>query len=114
MKTDIDKTWEVLNSYFLNTDTMKINEDYLNHLLDVEYFSNDSSTYHEIKNTRRKAKSIVWEALTKWVNFHLKYEGYVGYVCTSYQLKSWLNEYGRGYESLAESVETVEAMRSEK
>ena len=111
--TNKSNTYAVLNSYFLNTETMRINEDYLNYLLDVEKFSNDYRIYDAIKNTKRKATSIVWQAFMEFTNTYLEYEGY-STTCSSNQLKSWLNEYGRGYESLAESVKTVEAMRSEE
>jgi hypothetical protein len=57
---------------------------------------------------------VVWEAFTALANECLKREEYPRqYVCTSEQLKSWLAQYGNGYETLTEAVQHVEEERQE-
>ena len=43
-------TFRSLNSYFLNTATMKINEDYLNHLINVHCFNSDRQLFEDMHN----------------------------------------------------------------
>lgn len=111
--TNKEKTFNALNSSFLNTADMKINSGWLNDSI-IMILDNTYSLYQAMQNTRRKASSVVWEAFMILTNECLKNEEYPRqYVCTSEQLKSWLAQYGNGYETLAEAVQHVEEEREE-
>lgn len=115
MKTKKEITFGTLNSYFLNTATMTINEDYLNHLLDIHCFNSDRQLYEDMKNKRIKSTSLAWRGLIGLTNELISSEEYpVKYYATGDQLKKWLNQYGRGYESIAETVQTIETYRKEE
>lgn len=115
MKADINVTFAALNSYFLNTATMKINEEYLNHLLNIQCFNNRRS-YADMKNKRRKSHAIVWQAFIDLANDDIREmeEPRQTHIATNYHLKKWLETYGRGLDSIAETVEAVETYRKEE
>ena len=115
MKADINVTFAALNSYFLNTATMKINEEYLNHLLNIQCF-NIRRNYSDMKNKRRKSHAIVWQAFIDLANDDIKEmeEPRQTHIATNYHLKKWLETYGRGLDSIAETVEAVETYRKEE
>jgi len=114
MKTNKVKTFNALNGRFLNTETNRIDEEYLNHELSL-LINNDRTLYLEAKNNRRiRPHSIAWRALTLAANQTI--DGYWGaeeWYASSQQLKKWLQEYGRGYDSIAETVAEVVALREE-
>ena len=92
--TDINKTYEALNSYFLNTATMKINEDYLNLLLNIHIFDSDRRLYEDMHIRRIKSTSLVWRGLIRFANELIDSQEYGRkYTATSAQLKKWLNQY---------------------
>jgi len=115
MKTKKEITFNTLNSYFLNTATMKINEEYLNHLLNIHCFNSDRQLYEDMKNKRTKSRNLAWRGLIGLTNELINCEEYpVKYYATGEQLKKWLNEYGRGYETIAETVNDIETYRQEE
>lgn len=114
MKTQKSITFNALNGNYLNTQTMKINEDYLNSNLQV-LIDNKQQLWKQVKHSKRKATAIVWEALTIEANEQIKFNEYpASYYATSDQLKTWLKEYGRGYETIAETVAYVDDRRNDK
>ena len=112
MKTNQEITFEAMNSYFLMANN-KINESYLNDLLDITIHHN-RKFYEAMTSRRRKTTSIVWEALGELANENIKSLELGNYRSTSAQLKKWLNTYGRGYDSIAETVKEVEQYRHEE
>lgn len=111
MRTCKNNTFSVLNSYFLNTQIMRINEGWLNDHISTPINTN-KEFYDMMKNKRKKSHSIAWDAFMYCVNCLLKYNDY-NTVCTSAQLKEWLNTYGNGYDSIKETVDFVEWKRGE-
>ena len=92
---------------------MRINETYLNEHLQI-MLDNTRSLYDAMRNTRRKPESVAWEAFILLANECLKMEEYPAiYTCSSEQLKKWLQEYGRGYDSIAETVAYITDERKE-
>lgn len=114
--TDINLTFSILNSYFLNTATNTINEDYLNHLINVHCFNSDRQLYEDMHNKRIKSHCIAWRGFVGMVNDLFKYSAEYPNTatCTNYQLKKWLEKYGRGYDSIAETVTDIETYRNEE
>lgn len=111
-KTCKNNTYEALNSYYLNTQTMRINQGYLNDNLCI-FLVNDRNLYFDgVLNRRRKVESVVWEAFTQLANECLKMLDY-STICNSKQLKDWLFEYGEGYNTLQESIDYVVEYRQE-
>ena len=103
-------TFEVMHGAYLMSNN-KINEGYLNDTLQI-YIRNEYPIYQMLQSKRTKAHSVAWAALMYDANTRLKWNGYNA-TCTSEQLKKWLAEYGRGYETIAETVEFVEEERKE-
>lgn len=112
MKTSQEITFEAMNSYFLMANN-KINEDYLNHLLDITVH-HTRRIAETMYTKRRKTTAIVWQALEELANENIKSLELGNYTATSAQLKKWLNTYGRGYESIAETVKEVDQYRKEE
>jgi len=110
MRTNKDYTYEVLNSYFLNTATMKINETYLNDLLDITAF-NTKWIYDKMTTRRSKSTTIAFYSLIEWCNQELRLE-HPGYYASNEQVKKWLNEYGNGYDSIKEIADFIEEYRN--
>lgn len=111
--TNKEKTFSALNSAFLNTQNMKINESYLNDSLAM-FLDNVKPLYNAMRYSKRKPYSVAWEAFMQLANDRLKEEEYPQkYICTSEQLKNWLAEYGRGYASINETVAYIEETRKE-
>lgn len=111
--TNKEKTFSALNSSFLNTQDMKINESYLNESLAL-LLDNVQPLYNAMMYSKRKPHSVAWEAFIHLANERLEYEEYPRkYSCTSEHLKKWLAEYGRGYTSIAETVSYIEESRKE-
>lgn len=108
MKTNINKTIEVLCGHYLMEDNT-INEEYLCDAIEM-WAMNTKMLYDAVVNSSRKMTSVVWETLISLTNDHLKNEGYKC-ECMSYQIKKWLNEYGNGYDTLNAAVEALENER---
>ncbi len=116
MKTDKELTYNAVNGYYLNTQTMRINKGYLNDAIQL-WGANTRKFVEDVRHTNRKITSIVWQMFLDLVDDHIKdfelpYPQY--HVCTSEQLKSWLNEYGEGYETLKPTVDYFENMRKDE
>lgn len=110
--TNKKKTYMVLEAYFLNDEIGRINEAYLNECIILEF----NNTERLANNKTRTPKSLVWEAFQIITNRLLK-ENVVSvynFVCSSQQLKDFLNDYGNGYDSLKESLEYVAEHRKEQ
>ena len=105
MKTNINRTMNVLNGYYLQSDNT-INADYLCEALTM-WAMNTQKLYNAVAYTKRKMTSVVWETLVDLTNDHIKSQGYKDCLCTNYQLKQWLNEYGNGYDTLSAAVEAL-------
>ena len=115
MKTNKNMTFSALNGRFLDTETNRINEEYLNHELSLLIENTESMWEAVTKNRRRKATAIAWWALMVAANQSLEWEyGDKTLYASSQQLKNWLQEYGNGYDSIAETVSEVEEMRREE
>lgn len=115
IRNDIDLTYGALNSFYLNTDAMRVNTDYLNEAI-ITWLANTEKFVNELKNKRRKTHSIVWAAFEDLTNAHIReiyYPRNQDVRCTSYQLKKWLSEYGCGFAELAEANEYFDAWRKE-
>lgn len=111
--TNKEKTFSALNSYFLDTSRMRINETYLNEHIQV-MLDNTRHLYDDMRYSKRKPYSIAWEAFILLANECIKMIEYPAiYTCASEQLKKWLAQYGRGYETIAESVAYIEEEREE-
>lgn len=113
LRTNQKKTMEALNDRYL-ADNGRIDESFLNHELSL-LINNDQTLYLDaVKNRRVRPHSVAWRALTLTANQTI--DGYWGaeeYYASSPQLKNWLNQYGRGYDSIAQTVSEVEEMRRE-
>ena len=64
--TSQEITFEAMNSYFLMANN-KINEDYLNHLLDITVH-HTRRIAETMYSRRRKSTAIVWQALEELAN----------------------------------------------
>ena len=116
MKADINATFSALNSYFLDTSNMTINEAYLNHLLDIQCFNVDRHLRGDAQDKRIKTTSLVWRNFVNLANDCIREieEPRREHFATNYHLKKWLDTYGRGYESIAETVKLVDDYRKEE
>lgn len=115
MKTNKNITFNALNSWYLDTSDMAINEDYLNDAI-IMIGSNTERFYKEYTQGKRKIHSVVWEMFMYLTNQHIKDNEYPynqEYYCTSEQLKKWLLEYGHGYLTIAPAIEYFETERAE-
>lgn len=115
MKTNKAITFSALNSHYLNTDTMTINEEYLNDAI-VIWGENTERFYNAYTQSKRTIQSIVWEILNDLANHHIKDNEYPynqDHYASSQQLKDWLNEYGYGYETLFPAIVTFQDLRLE-
>lgn len=95
-------TFDCLNAYFLQSDNT-INEDYLNEHIQI-IGMNTAWIYDKLKTRRCKAHSIAWAAFAEMTNDIIRAQGYDDYYASNDQLKQWLNTYGSGYETIADSV----------
>ena len=115
MKNNINLTFNALNSHYLDTNDMTINEAYLCDAITM-WVMNTERLYKATRQNSQKLTSIVWEAFADLTNDHIKCESYPynqDCRCTSYQLKKWLNQYGHGYDTLKLAVEDLSAEKEE-
>lgn len=111
--TDIKKVFSALNGWFLNSETNRINEDYLNEQLQL-WGMNTEKLYNAIVKSNRKLTSVTFEVFGSLAQHCINQEYYPEKITASnYQLKRWLEEYGNGYDTLSESVEYFEDERAE-
>ena len=113
-KTNIQATFNTLDSYFLNTGNMQLNDSYflesVYNQIDI-VFRNDKQLREYVRNTR-KTTTIIWTAFISITNDYLENEGY-SYKCTSEQLKKYLKQYGYGYEFFTPLYKEVENIKKE-
>lgn len=112
-KTSKKNTFEVLDSYFLNTQSMTMNVDYflncINTQIDVVYRS-DRKQREFVKSA--KVTTILWTAFIDFANDVLKYNDY-NTICTSQQLKDYLKQYGQNYDIFKALYAAVEHYKKE-
>lgn len=116
MKTSKGKTFSALNGSFLNSETLKINEDHLNDNLRI-YLLNNRHLYGLLQHGKHSNHFIAWQALILVANALISFEELPRsnqYYASNDQLKSWLNKYGRGYETIAETVAIISELRKEE
>jgi len=109
MSSDINITFSALNSYYLNTATMRINADYLNDAI-ILWGENTERFYKAYTKTKKKIRTIVWEIFLDLANQHIKDSEYPhnqDLEASSYQLKKWLERYGDGLDTLKPAVDTL-------
>lgn len=111
--TDIKKVFSALNGWFMNSETSRINEDYLNEQIQL-WGINTEKLYNAIVKSNRKLTSVTFEVFGSLAQNAVNQEYYPERITVSnYQLKRWLEEYGDGYNTLSESVEYFKAEREE-
>lgn len=120
--TKQELTFNTLDSYFLNTGSMKLNIDYLRDSI-TAYFdvterhtnggNGKSLLQINLANMRRSIKSLVWEAFLSMTNDYIENEtGSRKYTCTSEQLKKYLKQYGFTLdEALKPVIDEISAWR---
>lgn len=109
--TDIKKVFCALNGWFLNSETNRINEEYLNEQVEL-WGMNTESLYNSIVKSNRKLTSVTFEVFFSLAQHCVNQEYYPEKISVSnYQLKKWLETYGNGYDSLKDSVECFESER---
>ena len=115
MRTNKDITFAALNSHYLDTSKMEINEEYLNDAI-IIWGENTRRFYEAYTRSRRSIRSIVWEMFADLTNNHIKSNEYPynqDCYASSEQLKKWLSEYGDGYDTLFPSIDYFETIRRE-
>lgn len=113
MKTNKKNTFDVLDSYFLNTESMTMNVNYfldcINTQIDVTYRS-DRKKREFVKSA--KVTNILWTAFIDFTNDILKYNDY-NTICTSQQLKDYLKQYNQNYAIFKPLYSEVERYKNE-
>ena len=115
MKTRKAITYSALNSHYLDTSDMRINAEYLTDAL-VMWGENTKHFYDAYTKSNRTIRSIVWEIFTDLANHHIRTNEYPynqDCYASSDQLKSWLSEYGDGYETLLPTIVVFQDLRAE-
>ena len=115
MRTNKDITFAALNSHYLDTSKMEINEEYLNDSI-IIWGENTRRFYEAYTRSRRSIRSIVWEMFTDLANNHIKSNEYPynqDCYASSEQLKKWLSDYGDGYDTLLPAIDYFETIRRE-
>lgn len=120
--TNQELTFNTLDSYFLNTGSMKLNIGYLRDSI-TAYFdvterhtnggNGKSLLQINLANMRRSVKSLVWETFLSMTNDYIENEtGSRKYTCTSEQLKKYLKKYGFSLdEALKPVVDEISTWR---
>ena len=115
MRTNKTITFAALNSHYLDTSKMRINEEYLNDAI-IIWGENTRRFYEAYTRSRRSIRSIVWEMFADLANNHIKSNEYPynqDCYASSEQLKKWLSEYGDGYDTLLPAIDYFETIRRE-
>ena len=115
MRTNKAITFTALNSHYLDTSKMEINEEYLNDAI-IIWGENTRRFYEAYTRSRRSIRSIVWEMFTDLANNHIKSNEYPynqDCYASSEQLKKWLSDYGDGYDTLLPAIDYFETIRRE-
>lgn len=115
MPTNISITYNALNSWYLDTSDFTINEYRLNQDL-IIMGRNTKKFRDELVGGKRKVENVVWDILLHLSTLRIgenEAPYHQDYHATSYQLKKWLDEYGDGYDTLAEAVEVLGELRED-
>ncbi len=115
MKTNKQITFAALNSHYLDTSDMRINEEYLNDAI-IMLAENTERYYKAYTQTKRSIRSIVWEVFANLATQHIRDNEYPynqDHYASSEQLKKWLDEYGDGYETLFPAITALSDLRLE-
>ena len=106
-----------MDSYFLNTDTGKLNVGYLVDNLEL-WIDNTEKFRAQIWHGKAKVQSIIWQGFCDFAidicyGIHYPKLGIMraNYVPRSEQLKKYLAQYGYGYEIFSELIEKYEQER---
>lgn len=111
--TEIKKVFSALNGWFMDGETNRINENYLNEQLQL-WGMNTEGLYNAIVKSNRKLTSVTFEVFSSLAQHCVKQEYYREKIMVSnYQLRRWLEKYGNGYDTLIKSVEYFEDERAE-
>ena len=112
MLTSSEMTAKVLNVAFLGEDG-KINEHSLNHQL-IHWIETDGRLYGLMKNHNAKATTVTFATITQVANCILSVCAYPQHYATGAQIKEWLERFGRGYESIQETLNYVQGIKKEE
>lgn len=112
--TNQNLTFNTLDSYFLNTGSMKLNIGYLRDSITAYFDVTERNTNGgngksllqiNLENSRRSIRSLVWEAFVIMTNDYIENEtGNKKFSCTSQQLKKYLAKYGYTIEEALQPV----------
>lgn len=107
-------TFNTLDSYFLNEGTGKLNIGYLRDSIITHFDVTERNTNSgngksllqvNLTNTKRSIQSLVWEAFMCMTNDYLEHKtGGRKTLCTSAQLKKYLEKYGFTLEEALQPV----------
>ena len=98
-------TFAAMNSMFLNTQTMRINAEWLNELVQV-MLANKQALYPSLINKRIKPHSVCWNGLVILANDRLEAE-LMETRATSDHLKAWLAEWNADYAILQPTIDWI-------
>lgn len=117
-------TFEALDEYFLNTQTGKLNADYLREcvfdVFNLEHRHENSRNgrsklFYLLQNKRRKNAALIWEAFLHFANRAIADQYYSArYMATSEQLKKYLAKYGYTYDIFTPLYEELDELRAEQ
>ena len=112
--TNQNLTFNTLDSYFLNTGSMKLNIGYLRDSITAYFDVTERNTNGgngkslltvNLENSRRSIRSLVWEAFVIMTNDYIENEtGNKKFSCTRQQLKKYLAKYGYTIEEALQPV----------
>lgn len=107
-------TFNTLDSYFLNTEKMRLNIGYFRDSVRDQFDlvqrhtnggNGKSLLIINLENSRRPIRSLVWEAFISMTNNYIENEtGSRKMTCTSQQLKKYLAQYGYTMEEALQPV----------
>lgn len=115
MKTNKAITYAALNAHYLNTQTGRINADYLNDAI-IIVGDNTQRYYKDVTKSRRAIRAIVWEIFADLATDHIRTVEYPynqSHYASGAQLKAWLDEYGDSYETLTPAIDFFKRQREE-
>lgn len=102
MRTDINKTFEILGGYLMSND--HLNTEYLADQVYI-YGSNTYNQYLLITHSRMKSRNIALCWLKGLINQELNFAGYPGFYCNNYQLKQFDYQHSNGLNRVLDIVE---------
>lgn len=116
--TDIKKTFEALNAYFVDDFSSKVNTEWLNRKIydqfDIVYRSNKGRKQSILRELaaekRRNMKALIWKAFLEVANEALEYEIETENRATSDQLKKWLAKNNLDYSVFDQAKKDIEKL----